>query len=93
MDDVFAKIAEKIIAQQETIIGPVAISQAQGVQGLSLDWTNHSVTLSGDEKEILEELIEAYRDLFGQVAVEASKEAAGTLVHQLQPEQLPELLK
>ena len=36
--DVFAQIVEKIIEQQESIIGPDAIQQAKHVIELTIDW-------------------------------------------------------
>ena len=91
--DVYAQIAAKIIQQQETIIGPVAVQQAQQVKGMSVDWKSHTVSIQGDEKQAVEELVEAYKELFGQIAVEVSKEAVVAIASQLKPEQLPELLR
>lgn len=92
--ELFDQIAEKIIAQQEQIIGPVAVQQARQVDGITVDWgNNHTVTLEGNGKEILDDLINQYRELFGQIAVEVSKEAAAKLASGLTPDQLPELLK
>ncbi len=91
--DVYAQIAEKIIEHQETIIGPVAVQQAQQVKGLTIDWPNHTVSITGDEKVAIESLIEAYRVLFGQIAVEVSKDAVAYLSSGLKPEELPNLLK
>ena len=51
--DIFAKIAEKIIREQEGIIGPVALEQAGKVPGLTLNWPKHEVVLVGDKKEIV----------------------------------------
>ena len=91
--DLYDKIAEKIIASQETIIGPVAIEQAEQVAGIKLDWSKHEVTLTGDESKIIDQLIDVYRELFGQISVEVSKEAVANLVTQLPPGDLPEALK
>jgi hypothetical protein len=94
MADVYAQIATKIIEQQETIIGPVAIEQAQGISGLTVDWgTTHSVSVSGDESKVLDDLVKAYKNLFGQISVEVCKEAAANLIGQLPPADQPKLLK
>ena len=42
----FDQIAEKIIEQQENIIGPVAIQQAKRVKELKIDWPKHSRCLA-----------------------------------------------
>lgn len=92
--DIFAKIAVKIIEEQEAIIGPVAIEQANEVEGLTVNWENrHTVEIAGDRAGVIDELVNQYQQLFGQISVEVSKEAASSLVGQLQPNQLPESLK
>ena len=58
--DIFAQLVEKIIKEQETIIGPVALEQARKVSGLIINWEKHEVKLEGDKKEIVEKLVEQY---------------------------------
>jgi hypothetical protein len=91
--DVYAKIAVKIIQSQEAVIGPVAVEQAKKVTNLKVDWDNKSVSITGDESAAVDDLIEVYKELFGQISVEVSKEAAGSLVGQLPSGGLPEALK
>ena len=93
MDD-YAQIAQKIIEQQETVIGPVAIEQAQLVSGLKLDWgKKHTVTVTGDEPAVIDRLIDKYKELFGQLSVEVSKEAAASITSHMKPNELPQSLK
>ena len=89
--DIFAQMAEKIIKEQESIIGPVALEQAKKVPGLSVDWQKHEVGLVGDEKEILQKLVEQYQHLFGQTSVEVCKDAIRNL--QVPADNLPALLR
>ncbi len=91
--DNYAKIAEKIIEHQETIIGPIAIEQAKKVPGLTINWDNHSVTVSGDRKAAVDKLVNEYKKLFGQISVEVSKVAAAKPLAELPPEQRPDSLK
>jgi hypothetical protein len=91
--DIYAQIVEKIIKSQETIIGPVAIEQAQQVDNLQVDWPKHKITIGGDEAKVIDQLIAKYKDLFGQISVEVSKEAVGSLISQLPSGGLPETLK
>lgn len=91
--DIYAQIAEKIIEHQETIIGPVAIEQAKKVSGMTVDWGNHVITISGDQKTALDELVEQYKNLFGQISVEVSREAAAKPLAELTLEQRPESLR
>jgi len=93
MDDIYAQIAERIIKQQEAIIGPVAIEQAKLVAGLELDWgKQHVVTVSGNEAGVIDKLVEQYKTLFGQISVEVCKDAAGSLMGQLPQDKLPKSL-
>lgn len=91
--DLYAQIAEKIIAEQETIIGPVAIEQAKQVPGVSVDWDKKEVKISGDEAGVIDKLVEQYKTLFGQISVEVCKEAASKLIGQIPVDQQPTSLK
>ena len=93
MDD-YAQIAQKIIEQQENVIGPVAIEQAQLVSGLKLDWgKQHNVTVTGNESAVIDKLIDKYKELFGQLSVEVSKEAAAKITAKMTPSEVPQSLK
>jgi len=91
--DVYSQIVESIIRHQEAIIGPVAIEQAEQISGLRVDWDHHEVTISGDPIHVIDMLVQAYKNLFGQISVEVSKEAASALIGRLQPDRLPHTLK
>jgi hypothetical protein len=91
--DVYAQIVERIIKSQEAIIGPVAIEQASLVHNLDVDWPQHKVVITGNSAQVIEDLVKQYRDLFGQISVEVSKEAVGSLVTKLPPNGLPSVLK
>jgi len=91
--DVYAQIATKIIKSQEAIIGPVAVEQAQQITGLKVDWTAQQVSVTGDEAKVIDQLVEKYKGLFGQLSVEVCKDAASSLLGQLPSGGLPETLK
>jgi hypothetical protein len=91
--DLYAQMVVKIIQGQEAIIGPVAVEQAEQVSGLAVDWDAHQVTINGNATGIIDSLINVYRELFGQISVEVSKEAVANLASQLPPGGLPEALK
>jgi hypothetical protein len=90
---VFDQIAEKIIEQQEAIIGPVAVERAKQVGELKINWPQHDVDIAGDPQLAIDELVNQYKELFGQIAVETCKEAAARYTSQLPPEKLPQSLK
>lgn len=91
--DIFAILAEKIIEEQETIIGPIALEQAKKVPGLKIDWQKHEVSLEGNKTQILQNLVDQYRALFGQASVEVCKEAIVRYKTQLSQDQLPQSLR
>lgn len=90
--EIFDQIAEKIIEQQESIIGPVAVEQAKLVEELHINWQQHDVDIEGNPQAAIDELIAQYKELFGQLAVQASKDAVASLLSQIPPDQLPKSL-
>lgn len=91
--DVYEQIVAKIIRSQEVIIGPVAIEQAQRVPHIKVDESGKKITIDGDEAKAIDALVEVYKELFGQISVEVSKEAAASLIGKLPAGELPEALK
>ncbi len=90
----YDQIAQKIISRQEAIIGPVALEQAAHINGLKLDWDKKDVSIEGDGGRVINELVESYKELFGQMSVEVCKEAASSLLSQLPAgQELPEALR
>ncbi|MBX4197143.1 hypothetical protein KW801_01125 [Candidatus Saccharibacteria bacterium] len=90
--DVYSEIVERIIKQQETIIGPVAIEQAAHIPNLELDWENHKVTVKADGAKVIDRLVQQYKELFGKISVEVCREAAEPLIKKLPEGQLPKSL-
>lgn len=93
-EDIFDEIVAKIIEQQEAIIGPIAVDQAKLVKELKINWANkHEIDIEGSPQLAIDELVEQYRELFGQIAVETCREAASKLLTQLPADQQPSSLK
>lgn len=90
---IFNQIAQKIIEQQESIIGPVAVERAKLVAELDIDWARHTVGVGGNPQDTINKLVEQYKELFGQIAVESCKQAVGQYMSQLSFEQQPNSLK
>lgn len=90
--DILAQMTEKIIKQQESIIGPLAVEQAKKVPGLTVDWSKHQVTITGNKKAVLEHLVEQYKYLFGQTSVEVCKDAVKDMIAKVPKDQLPSIL-
>lgn len=91
--DIFAQVAEKIIEEQEHIIGPIALEQARKVPGLTVDWQKKDIQFVGNKTDILEKLVEQYKSLFGQASVEACKEAVQNIINKMPENQRPPLLR
>ena len=90
--DIFPQLAEKIIKEQENIIGPVAYEQAAKVPGLYIDPQTHAITVNGNKKEILDKLVKQYELLFGRVSIEICKEAVRGIISQAPQDQIPQIL-
>lgn len=91
--NIFAQMAERIIEEQETIIGPIALEQAHKVPGLKINWDKHQIIIQGNQTDILEKLVEQYKQLFGQASVEVCKEAVKNLLSKIPQNQIPDLLR
>ena len=90
--DVYSQIVQRIIKQQESIIGPIAVEQAEHIHNLRLDWGKKDVSVSGDGAKVIDDLVGQYKELFGKISVEVCKEAAGPLMSQLPAGKLPKTL-
>lgn len=93
LHDLFDQIVEKIIEQQEAIIGPVAVEQAKLVKELKINWPEHIVDVTGNPQKAVDDLIDQYKELFGQIAVQVSKEAVASLLAQVPADQQPKSLQ
>ena len=83
-------IAEKIIKEQELVIGPLAWSEAGKVQGLQINQQRGEVTISnGDPKAAVDRLVAQYERLFGRASHEVCIEAASSFVAGLSPADVP----
>jgi hypothetical protein len=91
--DIFTQLAERIIKEQENIIGPIALERANNVPGMKVDWANRTVSLEGDRTEILEKLVESYRHFFGQASVEVCREAVKQIITGIPQDKIPAILQ
>lgn len=91
--DIFDQIAQRIVADQQLIIGPLAVEEAKRVKGLSFDTKTNELFISGDKKKSIDELISRYEQLFGQASIEVCRDAAAPLIPQLKSDEIPTLLQ
>lgn len=90
--EIYSQIVERIIKQQESIIGPIAIEQAEHVSNLKVDWDKKDITVSGDGAKVIDDLVGQYKELFGKISVEVCREAAEPLIDKLPKGHLPKTL-
>ena len=75
-------------------MGPLAWEEAKKVEGLKvIDQKLNKIELIGNEKEVVNNLVNQYSRLFGKISIEACKEAAHELIGELKPDEIPERLK
>lgn len=91
--DVFGTVVEKIIKEQEKIIGPIALEQAQKVLGLRVDLEKHDIQFEGNQTDIVEKLVEKYKEIFGQASVEVCREASRKILVGVSKDNIPSLLQ
>lgn len=91
MNSIYEQMAEKIIAKQETIIGPLAIDRAKSVQGIKIE--GEAVKIEGQPLEVIDSLIQMYEQLFGDLSVQVCKEAVGGHIQKLKSDEIPESLR
>jgi hypothetical protein len=91
--EVYATICSQIVKEQGQIIGTLSYEQASRVQGLQINPSTYNCTIAGEPLVVLEQLVDKYRQFFGNAAVEVCREAAMHLKARLPQEQIPELLR
>ena len=90
--NLYTQIIAQIIKEQEHIIGPIALEQAQKVSGLKATSIS-DVAISGNAKEVLESLVKQYEKLFGQTSIEVCKEAVRDSKANVTKDDLPAILQ
>ena len=65
----FPQIVVRIIHEQELVIGPLAWDEAKKVSGLNIvDSRKGEVSISGDQKEVVNKLVAQYERIFGRAS-------------------------
>lgn len=90
--DPYVEAVSRIIKEQQSIIGPVALDQAKKVAGLEIGGTD-DIKITGNKKEVLGHLVDQYAKLFGKASVEVCKEAFSSVVDKIPSAEVPDILK
>jgi hypothetical protein len=88
-----SQFADKIIHEQELIIGPVAWEEAEKVTGLRINVQSHEVDIEGDARDVLERLVAQYEKLFGKASREVCRDAVRPLLSQVSENDIPAVLR
>lgn len=88
----YSQVVNQIIHAQQAIIGPLALSQARKVEGIGISDSN-TITIRGEPKPILTELVHQYELLFGRASVEVCKDAVREVKPAIPNDLLPDILK
>lgn len=91
--DIYITAAQKIIQEQQAVIGPIALDQARRVAGLEVSASGEVTKITGNGKEILNFLVRQYEKLFGRASIDVCKDAVKEVKPPITPEQLPDILK
>lgn len=90
--DPYIEAVSRIIKEQQSIIGPIAIDQANKVTGLEVLGVD-DIKIIGNKKEILGNLVNQYAKLFGKASVEVCKEAFSTIADKIPQTEVPDILR
>jgi hypothetical protein len=71
----------------------LSYEQASLIDGLQVDPWSYNCVITGEPLVVLEQLVDKYRQFFGNAAVEVCREAAMHLKARLPEQQIPELLR
>jgi hypothetical protein len=74
------------------IMGNLAIVQAKSVGGLQIA-DNEEVTIQGDPKNVIEQLVQKYAAMFGETSIDECREALMEVTPHPSEDMLPEILK
>jgi hypothetical protein len=87
------QIADKIIEEQERVMGPLAWVEASKVPGLEVNAAERAVTIKGgDPMETIDKLVAQYERLFGRASREVCREAVAGMLADLPSAQIPSSL-
>lgn len=75
----YVDVYERIVAEARSIVGDVAVTQADRIEGVTVDAEGMVTAERELGKEDIEELIDTYRDIIGDGAVGIGRRAVTAL--------------
>jgi hypothetical protein len=86
------QLAERIIHEQELVIGPLAWREAKKVHGLVVEG-GKTLGFKGDAKKVLEDLVWQYESLFGPASLEVCRDAVRSVLPSIPAGDVPDVLR
>jgi len=86
---IYLQIINSIIAEQQTIVGPLAPRLAHKVMEMKFNAQECVVGIDGDPEITVDKLVSIYESLFGESSKQVCKDAASRFLSQLQTGHLP----
>jgi hypothetical protein len=89
--DKYHDLVKRIIEEQKLIMGPLAFELAKRTEGLKFE-NELTFNIEGEPKNVVTNLINQYKELFGDISVQVSRHALLDNAKSFTNEELPELL-
>jgi hypothetical protein len=85
-------VVKSIVNEQLSIMGPLAIEQANKVPGLNVSSDLNLVKINGTPDQIITDLVSQYEKLFGKASIEACRESIKQILPKLSTRDIPKFL-
>ena len=90
----YVQICIRIIKEQANIIGTFSWDEAEKVKGLTVvDRAKESISITEDPKQVIDDLVERYVQLFGRLSRDVSRESVSDLTADIPDADIPSSLK
>jgi len=91
-EQAYGQVVDKIIEGQVKLLGLLAITKAKNVDGFQIDDEGRVISISGDPKQIIHNLVLKYEEVAGETASKMCKIAISKLKEEYPGLELPEEL-
>jgi hypothetical protein len=94
LKEIYNLVVLRIVLQQAELVGTLAWQVAQQVSGIDvIDMLKSQITIRGEPKEAINELIGKYQKLFGKMARDVCKNAVADILADMDANDIPESLR
>ncbi len=94
IDKLLNQILIEIIKRQEKVAGNLAWEEVKKIKEITIvDQTNFIISVNGSMKKAIDQLVLGFKNLFGDIALDVSKNAVRYLTAELPSDEVPDSLK